>query len=382
MHLDRLVLGALVVPALAFGTACSSSTGGPSGPGGLTGSSSGSASSGSGGGSGGASGGSGGSSGGGSGSSSGGTEADAAPPNDANTTVGNMTWSNGQMLATNITIPAGATVTIDPGARVDVGAGVTITVAGTLTATAASNHASLTGASWIGIVVASGGTLQLDGVDITGASAALDVQGGGTAEYDDGTIDKSAASFAVAKGGTLGMKHSTLAGAAGTCSVAGSFTADYLTYTSGGSGFWDGIVTTDPGAKLSIEDSSFTGPGPNGPLHDILVAQNGAAQFHVAYTDIKSVHCGFHFDDLSEVDISYVNDDSNAYGFMLYGSGGAGPFKVTYSNLYSNGSDYDTLGNNSPFTFDHDYTADHTNPGTFVTTTNPQSSMVAGTGPR
>jgi hypothetical protein len=374
MHLLRLALSALFVPALALGAACSSSSGGPSGPGGLTGSSSGGAGSGSGGGSGGSSG--------SSGSSSGGTEADAAPPNDANTTVGDMTWSSGQMLTTNITIPAGTTVTIDPGAQVDVGAGVTITVDGTLTAAAASNHASLTGASWIGIVVASGGTLQLDGVDITGASAALDVQGGGTAEYDDGTIDQSAASFDVAKGGTLGMKHSTLTGAAGTCSVAGSFTADYLTYTGGGSGLFDGIVTTDTGAKLSIEDSTFSGPGANGPLHDMLVAQNGAAQFHVAYTDIKSVHCGFHFDELSEVDISYVNDDSNAYGFMLYGSGGAGPFTVTYSNLYSNGADYTTLGSNSPITFDHDYTADSTDPGTVVTTTNPQSSMVPGTGPR
>jgi hypothetical protein len=286
------------------------------------------------------------------------------------------------MLATNITIPAGTTVTIAPGATVDVGAGVTITVAGTLSAAAASNHASLTGASWIGIVVVSGGALQLDGVDITGASAALDVQGGGTAEYDDGTIHESAASFAVAKGGTLGMKHSTLAAAAGTCSVAGSFTADYLTYTAGGTGLFDGIVTTDTGARLSVEDSTFTGPGENGPLHDMLVAQNGAAQFHVAYTTIKSMHCGFHFDELSEVDVSYVNDDTNAYGFMLYGSGGAGPFTVTYSNLYSNGADYTTLGSNSPITFDHDYTADSTDPGTVVSTTNPQSSMVPGAGPR
>jgi hypothetical protein len=382
MNLLRLALSAFVIPALSLGAACSSSSGGPSGPGsgGLTGGSSGGAGSGSGGSSGGGSGGGSGSS--GSGSSSGGTEADAAPPNDANTTVGDMTWSNGQMLTSNITIPAGTTVTVAPGAKVDVGAGVTITVAGTLTAAAASDHASLTGASWIGIVVSSGGSLQLDGVDISGASAALAVQGGGVAEYDDGTIHQSAASFDVAKGGTLGMKHSTLAGAAGTCNVAGSFTADYLTYTAGGSGLFDGIVTTDTGAKLSIEDSIFTGPGSNGPLHDMLVAQNGAAQFHVAYTNIKSMHCGFHFDDLSELDVSYVNDDSNAYGFMLYGSGGAGPFTVTYSNLYSNGSDYDTLGSNSPFTFDHDYTADHTNPGTFVTTTNPQSAMVSGTGPR
>lgn len=350
------------------GSGSTSSGGGSGSSGGSgSGSSSGSASSGSGGGSGGGSGSS--SSGGSSSSSGGGTQ---------------VAWHTGMTIGTSITIPAGETVTIDPGATITMGAGVTVTVDGTLTASSATTHAKLTGSSWVGLVVS--GTLSLDGVDITGASSAIDVKGGGKGEYDDGTIDSSAAPFTVASGGSLGMKHSTLSKVAGTCNIAGSFTADYLTYTGGGAGFFDGFVTTDPGAQLSIEDSTFTGPGPNGPLHDMLVS-SAAAKFHVAYTSISGMHCGFHFGGLSEFDISYVNDDSNAFGFMLYGSSGAGPFTVSYSNIDDNGANgvnaYDAEGTNGPITFDHDYVnGQKTDPSGVVSTTNGSSSTVSGTGPR
>jgi hypothetical protein len=289
-------------------------------------------------------------------------------------------------IGSSVTIPAGETVTIDPGATITMGSGVTVTVDGTLTASSATTHAKLTGSSWVGLVVS--GTLNLDGVDISGASAALDIKGGGKGEYDDGTIAASAAPFNVDASGSLGMKHSTLSQAAGTSTIAGSFTASYLTYTGGGSGFFDGIVTNGASAQLSIEDSTFTGPGPNGPLHDMLVSGSGAAKFHVAYTSISSMHCGFHFGAMSEFDISYVNDDSNAFGFMLYGSSGAGPFTVSYSNIDDNNAAtgvnaYDAEGTNGPITFDHDYVnGNTTDPSKAVTVTSPSSGKVSGTGPR
>jgi hypothetical protein len=283
------------------------------------------------------------------------------------------------------TVPAGETVTIDPGATINMASGVTITVNGTLTASSATTHAKLTGSSWTGLVVASGGQLNLDGVDISGATTAIDVQGG-TAEYDDGTIT-AGTPCNVATGASFTTKKSTFSAVAGTCNVAGSFTASYLTYTGGGSGLFDGIVTNDPTAQLSIEDSTFSGPGPNGPLHDMLVAGSGAAKFHVAYSSIKDVHCGFHFGTLSEFDISYIDDDSNAYGFMLYGSGGAGPFTVSYSNIDDNGPNgtitYATAGMNGPITFDHDYLNGTASDLTqSVMTTNPSNTTVTGTGPR
>ena len=95
------------------------------------------------------------------------------------------------MITASMTIPAGETVNIDPGATVTMGSGVTITVNGTLSASSMATHAKLTGSSWTGLVI--NGTLNLNGVDITGASSALDVNGGGNAEYDNGTITNSAA---------------------------------------------------------------------------------------------------------------------------------------------------------------------------------------------
>ena len=294
-------------------------------------------------------------------------------------------WTDGQMISASMTIPAGETVAIDPGATITMSSGVTITVNGTLTASSMATHAKLTGSGWTGIVVASGGTVNLNGVDMSGASVALDVHG--TAEYDNGTIN-SAAAFNVESGGALTTKKSTFAGNSSACNVAGSFTASYLTYTAAGSSLFDGIVTTDPAAQLSIEDSMFTGPGPNGPLHDMLVSTNGgSAKFHVAYSSITGVHCGFHFDTLSEFDISYVNNDSNAYGAMFYGSGGAGPFTVSYSNFDDNGTNgthaYDAEFANGPIVFDHDHlNGQASDPAGAVSTTNPSSATVTGTGPR
>jgi hypothetical protein len=421
MHLSPLSLGhrsatsirpivslvPLVVAALAMGAGCSSGggTGGLSGYGGVAGGDG--QGGGSGGGSGAGSGGTAGSSGGpssggssgssgggasssgsgggtGSGSSSGGTTgggsgtSSGAGSSSGGMTLGTSTWADGQTLAASVTISAGATVTIAPGASITVSPGVTITIDGTLTASSAPTHAKITGASWTGIVVASGGALSLDGVDLVNAGTAIEVAGGAkSAEYDDGTIQAATTPFQIDKGGAFGTKHATVAATAGSSSISGSFTASYLDYDSNGHA---GITTLDPTAQLSIEDSKLHG---SGPVADFLVSSAGAAKFHVAYTDISNVHCGFHFDTVTEFDVSYSNIDSNAFGFMLYGSGGAGPLSVTYTNLYSNSAyDYDTEGSNGPISFDHCYTADTTNPGTAVTTTNPQSAMIAGTGPR
>jgi hypothetical protein len=385
--LVRSSLVVAIASVLAGAAGCSSSdTSGPGGAGGGSGGSGGGSTS-----SGGVSGGSSGagsgssSSGGGSGGGSGSSSSGGSSSSSGGGTQ--IAWHTGMTIGSSVTIPAGETVTIDPGAIITMGSGVTVTVDGTLTASAATTHAKLASASgsWVGLVVS--GTLSLDGVDISGASAALDIKSGGKGEYDDGTIDASNAPFNVEASGSLGMKHSTLSQAAGTCNIAGSFTASYLTYTGGGSGFFDGFVTNGASAELSIEDSTFTGPGPNGPLHDMLVSGSGASKFHVAYTNISSMHCGFHFGAMSEFDISYVNDDSNAFGFMLYGSSGAGPFTVSYSNVDDSGPNgmnaYDAEGTNGPITFDHDYVNGiATDPNKSVSVTNASSGKVSGTGPR
>jgi hypothetical protein len=293
------------------------------------------------------------------------------------TTTGATTWSDGQQLTSSITIAAGDVVTIAPGATITVAANAIITVAGTLTASSASpTHAKLTGTGWTGIVVASGGTLSLDGVDIAGASAALDVQGGAAkAEYDDGTIDGSSFPFDVEKGAALTTAHATVTTAMGGSQVSGAFTATYLDYDSNG---YAGITTADPAATLSVENSTLHG---SGPYADFLVSAGGAASFHVAHTDISNVHCGFHFDAITGFDISYTNVHGNAYGFMLYGSSGDAARSVSYSNVDDNTDyAYAAEGYNGPITFDHCYLTGQTTSG--VTITNPETAAVGGTGPQ
>ncbi len=293
------------------------------------------------------------------------------------TTNGSMTWSDGQQITSSITIAAGDVVTIAPGATVTLAPNATLTVAGTLTASSASpTHAKLTGTGWTGIVVASGGTLTLDGVDIAGASAALDVQGGAAkAEYDDGTINGAALPFNVEKGAALTTAHATVTTAMGGSQVSGAFTATHLDYDSNG---YAGITTADPAATLSIEQSTLHG---SGPFADFLVSAGGAASFHVAYTDISNVHCGFHFDAITGFDISYTNIHGNAFGFMLYGSSGNATRSVSYSNV-DNNTDYAYAaeGNNGLITFDHCYVTGQTTSG--VTVTNPETAAVGGTGPQ
>ena len=292
--------------------------------------------------------------------------------------VGGTTWTDGQRLSGSVAIAAGTAVSVAPGAAIGVEAGTTITVAGTLTAHSASaTHAKIAGSGWAGIVVAPGGVLSLDGVDIAGASTALDVQRGAKAEYDDGTIDGAAMPFDVEAGGALTTRRSTVTHAQGASQIAGAFTASRLDYDAG---YNSGIVTTDPAATLSVEDSTLHGSGPSG---DFLVSEGGAATYHVAYTDISNVHCAFHFDSITSFDISYTRIHQDAYGFMLYGSGGGGPLLVAHSNIdNSPGLAYDTAGQNGPIVFDHCYVTGNANPGDAVTTTNPETTPVPGTGPR
>jgi hypothetical protein len=277
-----------------------------------------------------------------------------------------------------VTIAPGVTVTIAPGATVNVAAGSTISVAGTLTASSATTHAKLTGTSWTALSVASGGTLTLDGVDITGAATGLQTLAGAVkAEYDDGTITGAATPFDVAKATTLGLKNATVTGTLGTSRIAGALVASYLDYDSNGN---EGITTIDPTATESIEDSKLHG---SGPVADMVVSATGAASIHIAYTDITNVHCGFHFDAIDAFDVSYTNVETNSFGFMLYGSSGTGTRSVTYSNVDQNQIAYDTTaGNNAPIVFDHDYITGTQTPADSVTVTNAATAAVTGTGPR
>src|SRR5262249_49781071 len=92
-----------------------------------------------------------------------------------------------------IDVAAGMTMTIEPGSVLRAAPGVMVTIHGTLkVASAAGAHARIEEASagdgWGGLVVAAGGTLDADGLDLSGAPKALHVLPGAVAaRYDHGT---------------------------------------------------------------------------------------------------------------------------------------------------------------------------------------------------
>jgi hypothetical protein len=295
-----------------------------------------------------------------------------------NAITANTTWADGTSIAASTTIAAGVTVTVASGATVSFATGATLTIAGTLTSgmAAGSTLQGTGGGAWGGLVVASGGTLTLDGVAITGATTGIDTQSGDTlATYDDATMTGATMPFNVEAGSTLSVTHTTVTGTTGESDILGSFTASYLTYAKGPSS--EGIVMKSATAKMSLEDSTFTGSGPSG---DMIVSQTGAS-LHMAYSTISEVHCGFHFDAINEFDISYVSANNNAWGAMLYGSTpGAGPYSIKDSNFeMDTSSTLDAEGTNGTITVDSCYVS---GPMTGVTATNAQSAPIPNAGPR
>ena len=338
---------------------------------------------------GGGGGGSGGVSGGGGGGTNGGTP-DGGSGTPPVTTNGDETWATGKTISGSVNIAAGSTVTIAPGAIVDVASGATITVAGTLKGTSTATHAKLTGTAWGGLVVASGGALTLDGVDLENAASPLAISKGNTsATYNNGTITAASTPFNVSVGGKLSVGHVMVTGTKGMSSIGGAFTASYLSYDSGGN---EGIMLTDATTVFTVDDSKFFGTGNTG---GDMISSSQAASIHFGHSEISHSHCAFHFNNVTQFDITYATLHDNSYGFMLYGSGSTGTRSVSFSNIFSN-ADYgadegSAQAVNGLITIHDGYwakngssTANNINTTTnAITVTNMSTSTpVAGVGPR
>lgn len=348
------VLASLGLGALAL--ACSSES---SSPPGTFGGSSGNASSGGGSSSGAA-------------SSSGNTSSSSG--GSSGTPVGNETWADGKQLTKSVEITSGSTVEIAPGAKITCAAGVTITVKGTLSVKPGAAHAKITCASWNGIVVASGGTLDADGLDLENAGTAITTQTGNlAAKLTNGVItNPNGIPFAMQPGSKLAITKSTAIG--GQSAIAGTFTASYLTYDKGTN---EGLVLSDPAGTMTIADSTLKGSGGG----DYVVSSQGKL-VHVEYTTIAGSHCGFHFDSVDKFEIDHVTDDTNSYGTMLYGSG-AGPNTISYSNFTNGTKDLDAQGTNGPIKVDHVHTGGKDSfQGVVPTITNKEASPVPNAKPR
>jgi hypothetical protein len=288
--------------------------------------------------------------------------------------IGSESWANGKMIPASVTIKAGATVDIAPGATVTAAAGVSITVKGTLSVSAAASHAKLTGANWKGIVIASGGTLNVDGLDIENAETGMWTQTGSLgATMLDSSITSAAAPFKMEPGSKLTFTKSKVLKSTGSSQIAGTFAASYMAYDKGSS---EGLELNDAAGSMTISDSTLTGVGGG----DYVVSRAGAL-VKVEYTTITGSHCGLHFDAVDKFIIDHVSDDQNSYGAMLYGSG-AGPNQVLSSNIRNTDKDLDFSGTNGATTIDRSFTGGKNALATNAKVTNPATVPVPDAKPR
>jgi hypothetical protein len=300
----------------------------------------------------------------------------------------NETWEDGKQLTTPITISAGTVVTIAAGAAIHAVDGIQITVQGTLTS-AGGAEASITSATtWAGILVESGGTLTLTNVDLDNTSVgAISVNAGATlASYDSGTISASAAPFAIQAGAKLTTSHATVTGSLGTTRVQGEFDASYLDYDSNGN---DGITAESDSAIVSVQDSELHGV--TGQTGDMIVSYEGAGTIQVSYTEIKAVHCAFHIQRMTNLDVSYVNATGDSYGFMLYGSLDQGTRTVDSMNIDGElqwGIDEEDGDVNGPIAITNTYFANnaygnvHLQTSSNISITNMATAPIANAHPR
>jgi hypothetical protein len=266
-------------------------------------------------------------------------------------------------FADSVEIPAGTTRTIARGARLTAGKGATLTVRGRLVVTGGGNARigpAVAGDTWGGLIVASGGALDVEGLDLEDADTALSVETGATgASFAGGTITRALHPFDVARGATLGLRGATVLEAKDSSGVSGTLEASRLDYQKSGAA--GGVIMKDAGAIFDVADSTFRGTEDAGG--DYIISY-GAQLVRVAYSTITGAHCAFHFNDVARFEIDHVTSgtevskvpgDQIAWGAMLYGSG-AGPNVIKDSNFFGVDLDLEQLGTNGPLTITNTFT--------------------------
>jgi hypothetical protein len=260
---------------------------------------------------------------------------------DPGASVGSGTWADGKTITSNITIDEGAVVEIASGATVTVSKDVAITVKGTLKVAAGTAHAKLTGTSWTGLIIAKGGTLDADGLDIESSVSGLWTQDGNTkAEIKNGSIT-AGSPFKMEKNSKLTVTKTNVKAKAGGSAIAGTFIASFMVYDKGANG---GLTLNDPAGSMTISDSELKGTGGG----DYVISSAGK-KLTLEYTTISGSHCAIHFTGIEQFTIDHVSADANDWGAMLYGSG-AGPHTITASNVRNNVQDLDLQNTNGPVT--------------------------------
>jgi hypothetical protein len=210
------------------------------------------------------------------------------------------------------------------------------------------------------VIVAAGGKLDADGLDLDGAPKALHLlTDSAPSRYDHGTISGVETPFDVEVGARLDTAHATVVGATSSSGINGELHASYLDYEK--TELPGGIIMGDAAAVFDVTDSILRAPGPFGS--DYVISYN-AKLVRMTYSTITGSHCAFHFNDVSRFEIDHVTAGAatptgpsklNAYGAMLYGSG-RGPHVISNSNFVNADVNLDLQGANGPLTITNTYT--------------------------
>jgi len=254
------------------------------------------------------------------------------------------------MLTETLTIPAGETISVGPGTTFTASAGVKVQINGTLVvAGSADSKVKFLGAgtprSWEGIVIASGGVLQMTHAEIGGATYGIYAEAGSayTVDYSElGTSFKVAVLYA-----------------------DGSF--DHTKFHASGDDTFspvNEVSVDDVNGSLTIIDASPTVSNSSfdnsSPLVD-MIRIGGDASPVFDHISVKGAHCGFHTNGGVNTVPVIRNSvlEGMSYGIMAYAS------KATFENN-------NFLGNSADVGFCFDATAENapTMTGNFYSTGN------------
>lgn len=217
-------------------------------------------------------------------------------------------WNSQTEITGVVTIPVGTVVTVAPGTKITVGSGGKVIVLGQLLA---PKGLSLVGSNW-------------EGISVSGSAVLTKF------------VEKGASqSFYVATGGSLQINGGDISGINGASLVDGTFTAKNLRYVKGNG---EGITSSKTSGSISVDSGKFSGPGRG--VGDFFSLSAGEL-LKVTNSSITKVHCAFHITGVKNMQLDSVDIENNSYGFMMYGSSDAGTRTIKNTTITNNDFGFD-----------------------------------------
>lgn len=142
-------------------------------------------------------------------------------------------------------------------------------------------------------------------------------------------------SFYVVMGGTLDINGGNISGVEGASRVDGTLTAKNLRYVKGSG---DGITSSKDYGSISVDGGIFSGPARGaGDFFSFSAGQ----LLKITNSSITKVHCAFHVTGIKNMELDSVDIENTAYGFMLYGSSDTGVRTIVNTTRTNNDDGFD-----------------------------------------